>query len=147
MFSIRKMRREDVAEVAELERKIFPDAWSENALLETWKQRQTMLLIALEDRKIIGYLILYFVLEDGEIARIAVADEYRRKGVAGKMLRELALLCRENGVNRLMLDVRESNEPAKAFYVRQGFEVAGIRKDYYTNPVENAVLMSVPLGG
>lgn len=147
MFSIRKMRREDVAEVAELERKIFPDAWSENALLETWKQRQTMLLIALEDRKIIGYLILYFVLEDGEIARIAVADEYRRKGVAGKMLRELALLCRENGVNRLMLDVRESNEPAKAFYVRQGFEVDGIRKDYYTNPVENAVLMSVPLGG
>ena len=147
MFSIRKMRREDVVEVAELERKIFPDAWSENALLETWKQRQTMLLIALEDRKIIGYLILYFVLEDGEIARIAVADEYRRKGVAGKMLRELALLCRENGVNRLMLDVRESNEPAKAFYVRQGFEVDGIRKDYYTNPVENAVLMSVPLGG
>ncbi|MDO4473990.1 MAG: ribosomal protein S18-alanine N-acetyltransferase [Eubacteriales bacterium] len=147
MFSIRKMRREDVAEVAELEKKIFPDAWSENAILETWKQRQTMLLIALEDRKIIGYLILYFVLEDGEIARIAVADEYRRKGVAGKMLRELALLCRENGVNRLMLDVRESNEPAKAFYVRQGFEVDGIRKDYYTNPVENAVLMSVPLGG
>lgn len=146
MFSIRKMRREDVAEVAELEKKIFPDAWSENAILETWKQRQTMLLIALEDRKIIGYLILYFVLEDGEIARIAVADEYRRKGVAGKMLRELALLCRENGVNRLMLDVRESNEPAKAFYARQGFEVDGIRKDYYTNPVENAVLMSVPLG-
>lgn len=147
MFSIRKMRREDVAEVAELERKIFPDAWSENALLETWKQRQTMLLIALEDRKIIGYLILYFVLEDGEIARIAVADEHRRKGVAGKMLRELALLCRENGVNRLMLDVRESNEAARAFYVKQGFEVDGIRKDYYTNPVENAVLMSVPLGG
>ena len=146
MFSIRKMRREDVAEVAELEKKIFPDAWSENAILETWKQRQTMLLIALEDRKIIGYLILYFVLEDGEIARIAVADEYRRKGVAGKMLRELALLCRENGVNRLMLDVRESNEAARAFYVKQGFEIDGIRKNYYSNPVENAVLMSVPLG-
>ena len=146
MFSIRKMRREDVAEVAELEKKIFPDAWSENAILETWKQRQTMLLIALEDRKIIGYLILYFVLEDGEIARIAVADEYRRKGVAGKMLRELAMLCRENGVNRLMLDVRESNEAARAFYVKQGFEIDGIRKNYYSNPVENAVLMSVPLG-
>ena len=146
MFSIRKMRREDVAEVAELEKKIFPDAWSENAILETWKQRQTMLLIAREDRKIIGYLILYFVLEDGEIARIAVADEYRRKGVAGKMLRELALLCRENGVNRLMLDVRESNEAARAFYVKQGFEIDGIRKNYYSNPVENAVLMSVPLG-
>lgn len=146
MFSIRKMREEDVAAVAALEQKIFPDAWSENAILETWKQRQTMLLIALEDREIIGYLILYFVLEDGEIARIAVSEEHRRKGVAGKMLRELALLCRENGVNRLMLDVRESNEPAKAFYVKHGFEVDGIRKNYYSNPTENAVLMSVPLG-
>lgn len=146
MFSIRKMRREDVAEVASLEQKIFPDAWSENAIYETWKQRQTMLLVAREDSKIIGYLILYFVLEDGEIARIAVADEHRRKGVAGKMLRELALLCRENGVNRLMLDVRESNEAARAFYVKQGFEIDGIRKNYYSNPAENAVLMSVPLG-
>lgn len=146
MFSIRKMRREDVAEVASLEQKIFPDAWSENAIYETWKQRQTMLLVAREDSKIIGYLILYFVLEDGEIARIAVADEHRRKGVAGKMLRELALLCRENGVNRLMLDVRESNEDARAFYVKQGFEIDGIRKNYYSNPAENAVLMSVPLG-
>lgn len=146
MFSIRKMRREDIAAVAALEKKIFPDAWSENAILETWKQRQTMLLIALEDREVIGYLILYFVLEDGEIARIAVADEHRRKGVAGKMLRELALLCRENGVNRLMLDVRESNEAARAFYVKQGFEIDGVRKNYYSNPVENAVLMSVPLG-
>lgn len=146
MFSIRKMRREDVAEVASLEQKIFPDAWSENAIYETWKQRQTMLLVAREDSKIIGYLILYFVLEDGEIARIAVADEHRRKGVAGKMLRELALLCRENGVNRLMLDVRESNEAARAFYVKQGFEIDGIRKNYYSNPAENAVLMSVALG-
>lgn len=81
MFSIRRMRREDIADVAELERKIFTDAWSEKAIQETLDQKQTMILLAYEDKRLIGYLILYFVLEDGEIARIAVEDAYRRQGL------------------------------------------------------------------
>lgn len=146
MFSIRRMRREDVADVAKLERKIFNDAWSEKAIQETLEQKQTMTLLAYEDKRLIGYVILYFVLEEGEIARIAVEDAYRRQGVASKMLSELEYLCEDNGVNKLLLDVRESNETARRFYERQGFVRDGIRKNYYSDPVEDGILMSCELG-
>lgn len=146
MFSIRRMRREDIADVAEMERKIFTDAWSEKAILETLDQKQTMLLAAYEDKKLIGYLILYYVLEDGEIARIAVDDSCRRQGVASRMFTELKNLCKDIGVSKLLLDVRESNAAAHAFYEEQGFVRDGIRKNYYADPVENAVLMSFEIG-
>lgn len=146
MFSIRRVRREDVADVAELERRIFTDAWSEQAILETLSQRQTMLLAAYEDKKLIGYLILYYVLEDGEIARIAVADSYRRQGVATLMLRELVDLCGDIGVSKLLLDVRESNTAAYTFYEECGFVRDGIRKNFYSDPVENGILMSLEIG-
>lgn len=145
MFCIRKMREEDIAEVAKLEQEIFPDPWSERAIRETLEQTQTMLLSALDDGRLIGYLILYYVLEDGEIARIAVDPEWRRKGVASRLLKELALICADNGVNKLLLDVRESNDSARAFYERQGFVRDGIRKNYYANPTEHAILMSLEL--
>lgn len=146
MFSIRRMRREDIADVAELERKIFTDAWSEKAIQETLDQKQTMILLAYEDKRLIGYLILYFVLEDGEIARIAVEDAYRRQGVASKMLWELECLCEDNGVNKLLLDVRESNVCACRFYEKQGFVRDGVRKNYYSDPAEDGILMSCELG-
>lgn len=145
MFCIRKMREEDIVEVAKLEKDIFPDPWSERAIRETLGQTQTMLLSALDDGRLIGYLILYYVLEDGEIARIAVDPEWRRKGVASRLLKELALICADNGVNKLLLDVRESNDSARAFYERQGFVQDGIRKNYYANPTEHAILMSLEL--
>ena len=145
MFCIRKMREEDIVEVAKLEKDIFPDPWSERAIRETLGQTQTMLLSALDDGRLIGYLILYYVLEDGEIARIAVDPEWRRKGVASRLLKELALICADNGVNKLLLDVRESNDSARAFYERQGFVRDGIRKNYYANPTEHAILMSLEL--
>ncbi len=145
MFSIRKMRREDIADVVELEQKIFTDAWSEKAILGTLEQEQAMILLAYEDRLLIGYLILYYVLEDGEIARIAVDDAYRRQGVATKMLRELESLCADNGVSKLLLDVRESNMVARSFYEKQGFVQDGVRKNYYSDPVEDGILMSCEL--
>lgn len=145
MFCIRKMRTEDIEAVAGLERDIFSDPWSANALTETLAQKQTLLLAAYENKTLVGYLILYYVLEDGEIARIAVAEDWRRKGVASKLLKELALLCEDIGVTKLLLDVRESNASAYAFYEKQGFVRDGVRRNYYTNPTEDAVLMSCEL--
>ena len=145
MFCIRRMREEDLADVARLEIEIFSDPWSENAIRESMEQSQTLLLSALEDGVLVGYLIVYYVLEDGEIARIAVESDFRRNGVASRLLKELAFICADNGVNKLLLDVRESNESAKAFYKKKGFVLDGVRKNYYTNPTENAILMSLEL--
>ena len=60
-------------------------------------------------------------------------------------MKELAFICADNGVNKLLLDVRESNESAKAFYKKKGFVLDGVRKNYYINPTENAILMSLEL--
>ena len=146
MFEIHKMRKEDIAEVAALEKEIFSDAWSEAALEESLLQKQTLLLTAFDDKKLIGYLILYYVLEEGEIARIAVEPEYRRQGVGARMLLEMENLCEDKGISKILLDVRESNQTAYSFYEDYGFVQDGIRKNYYTNPTEDAILMSREIG-
>lgn len=146
MLTIRKMREEDIKEAANLEAQLFTDAWSEQGIRDTFEQGQTLLLAAFEDKKLIGYLILYYVLEEGEIARIAVAPKNRRQGVGSRMLLEMETLCEDNGITRILLDVRESNETALAFYTDHGFVRDGIRRSFYTNPTEDAILMSRRIG-
>lgn len=146
MLTIRRMKESDIPEVARLEKEIFPDPWSEGAISETFEQEQTLLLVAYEDRKLIGYLILYFVLEEGEIARIAVIPECRRRGVGARMLLELEDLCEDNGITKLLLDVRESNETAISFYTSYGFVQDGVRRNFYSDPQEDGILMSREIG-
>ena len=92
--------------------------------------------------KVAGYCIVYFVLDEGEIARIAVDTSCRRQGVGCKILNQVNQICVEKGITRLMLDVRESNESARKFYLSYGFQEDGIRKNFYDMPKEHAVLMS-----
>lgn len=137
---------EDLREIAEMEREIFPDAWSEASLADTQKQKSTVMITAKKEQELIGYLIASLVPEEGEILRIAVRKEFRRQGVAGHMILELENVCEETDVYKLMLEVRESNQDAISFYKEKGFTEDGLRKDYYTDPAEDAVLMSRELG-
>ena len=118
MIEISEADFPELPEIAALEREIFPDAWS---------------------------LIFYYVLEEGEIARIATVHSVRRQGAASQMFRKLLDFCREQKITRIMLEVRENNEAARQFYGKCGFTKDGIRRNYYENPKENAVLMSVNL--
>ena len=79
------------------------------------------------------------------IARIATAPSMRRQGAAGQMFQELVAFCEEQQITRIMLEVREGNEAARRFYEKCGFTEDGIRKNYYENPQENAILMSKSL--
>ncbi len=146
MLAIRKMKEADIPEIARLEKEIFSDSWSEKAIKETFDQQQTLVLVAYEDKQLIGYLILYFVLEEGEIARIAVISDHRRQGVGARLLLELEDLCEDNGITKLLLDVRESNKAAISFYTSYGFVQDGIRRNFYTNPQEDGILMSREIG-
>lgn len=129
-------------EIAGLEKEIFPDPWSEKSLAETLKQPQAVIFGVWEDGMLAGYVILYYAMDEGEIARIAVKDSFRRRGAARAMLLKLEEFCRESGVDRLFLDVREGNSPAIALYEGYGFKKDGIRKRFYVNPTEDAILMS-----
>lgn len=137
---------EDLAKIGQMEAEIFPDAWSEKALTETWEQKTSVMIMARKDGELVGYLIVYLVEGEGEIARIAVKQGLRRQGVAGHMLLELENICEEQGIGKLMLEVRESNLDAISFYKDKGFTEDGLRKAYYTDPKEDAVLMSRELG-
>ncbi len=146
MPSVRSMKCGDVEAVAKLERQIFTDAWTEKSILETLEQPQAFILVAECEDKIVGYCIVYYVLDEAEIARIAVDSSMRKQGVGQALLRATCRSGMEKGIARLLLDVRESNTSARRFYEAFGFEEDGIRKNFYQNPKEHAVLMSMSIG-
>lgn len=146
MLEIHEIAEKDIPDIERMEREIFPDPWSQKGIFDTWKQNQALILGAWLNENIIGYVIFYYVLDEGEIARIAVDISCRRKGVAGQMLKEMWKFCAKKKITKMMLDVRKSNESAIRFYQNHGFTEDGIRKNYYENPSEDAILMSCESG-
>lgn len=145
MLIVRRLLEADIDAVVALERTIFSDPWSEKSIRETYKEERALILVAEQHDDIVGYCIAYSVLDEVEIARIAVNSSLRRQGIGHELLEHLAKICKEKGISHLMLEVREGNDKARAFYHAYGFGVDGIRKNYYQSPVENAVLMSMVL--
>ena len=111
MIEISEADFPELPEIAALEREIFPDAWSLKSLEETWKQKNAAIFVAKTKEGMAGYLIFYYVLEEGEIARIATAHSVRRQGAASQMFRKLLDFCREQKITRIMLEVREMKLP------------------------------------
>lgn len=146
MLAVRRAKEQEIEEIARLEQEIFPDPWSLAAIRETWGQKQARILGAWLDGQMAGYAIVYFAADESEIARIAVDEKFRRQGVAGALLDEMERVLVSKGIVRLMLDVRKSNAAALGFYLSRGFKEDGIRKNFYTNPIEDAILMSRGLG-
>lgn len=145
-MEIREILTGDINQVASLEQQIFSDAWSENAVTETFRQPQSILTGAFESNVLKGYLIVYYVLDELEIARIAVAPNCRRQGIAERLLQDLEEKSRQLKIDRWLLDVRESNQAAIGLYKKYGFSEDGKRKKFYTDPVETAILMSRTIG-
>lgn len=146
MLEIRIAKEQEIEEIARLEQEIFPDPWSLKALRDTWNQKQAQILGAWLDGQMAGYVIVYFAADESEIARIAVDEKFRRQGVAGALLDGMERVLAGKGIVRLMLDVRKSNAAALRFYLSRGFKEDGVRKNFYTNPIEDAILMSRRLG-
>lgn len=132
---------QDLAQIAELEQEIFSDAWSIRGVTDTFRQSGAVIFGVWEEEELAGYAVLYFVLDEGEIPRIAVKESFRRRGAAGMLFQKIRSFCVEKGIRNLFLEVRESNAPALTFYRKCGFKESGIRKNFYTNPSEDAILM------
>lgn len=145
MVRFRKLTENDIEQVAKLEQENFTDAWSVLGIQETSLQSQALIVVAEMEGAIVGYCILYHVLDEGEIARIAVSNSFRRQGIGRGILDFVSQYCVEEQVRRLLLDVREGNRTARKFYEQYGFTEDGIRKAFYDNPKEDAVLMSMTI--
>lgn len=142
MAVFRKALLQDVEQIAKMENEIFSIPWSEQNIRETLEQSCAFIAVAEEERVVIGYCIIYCVFGEAEIARFAVDEAYRRRGVGNALMDYAVACCKENECEKILLDVREGNARARAFYLNYGYEEDGIRKNYYESPREHAVLMS-----
>ena len=140
-MKILPMNERHVAQVAELEKLCFSDPWSENSVASELKNPLSLWLIAEEDGVVCGYVGSQTVLGETDMMNIAVHPDCRRKGVASALITELICRLKGQGSHILRLEVRESNAPAIALYKAMGFTQLGLRKNYYRNPKENALIL------
>lgn len=140
-MEIRRSIPKDSNEIAAAEQKIFSDPWSEKDITSLISTAGSMCYTALTDGKVIGYLIGRQISPEGEIYRIATLPEYRSRGVAYRLLDYTVKCERGRGLENLFLEVREQNTPARQLYKSYGFREIGIRKNYYKNPDDNAIIM------
>lgn len=137
------MNGDHLDEVAELERVCFSTPWSRNMLAEELENDCAAFLVALDDTgRVVGYAGLLVILDEGYITNVAVSPEYRRSGIAGKLLQVFLDFAVGHQLAFLTLEVRASNYPAIALYGSRGFRSVGRRKNYYEHPKEDAIIMT-----
>lgn len=138
---IREMRIEDVKEAVEIEQSIFSNPWSEKSFQDALASKDNIYLVELSEGKVTGYCGIWTSYETADLCNMAVSLEYRRRGTAQKLLEEAIALTAKRNVERILLEVRASNEAAIALYQKNNFQKIGVRKGYYSAPLEDAVLM------
>ena len=141
MITIEKMSREHLLEVASIEEMSFSLPWSLESL-ELMLTEQASALVALEDGRVLGYVGMMCVLDEGQIINVAVHPDARRRGVGRSLMQAAEAYAKERGIVFLSLEVRESNSAARSLYSSLGWEEQGIRKGFYSHPVENACVMT-----
>jgi len=142
-LGIRMARRDDVEDVAAIERRSFSDPWSAASFRALFGNPLVHFAVA-EDiltSRVLGYVVAWFVADEGEIANIAVADDARRSGVGARLLDHALGAAARRRCRVLFLEVRESNAAARALYASRRFEIAGRRAGYYRKPVEDALVL------
>lgn len=137
---------EHLSQAAEIERLCFSDPWSEKMLAEHLANPCSLTLAAVDGvGRLLGYVGLLAVVDEGYITNVAVRPDCRRQGVASSLLQALEARGRARNLTFLTLEVRQSNAPARALYEKLGYLQAGLRRNYYENPREDAVIMTKTL--
>jgi ribosomal-protein-alanine N-acetyltransferase len=140
-MEIRRARPDDAPGIAAAEELIFPDPWGEKDIFSYICSEGAMCYSALCDGVVVAYIIGRVIPPEGEIYRIATLPEYRKRGIAYRLLDYAVKTERGKGLECLFLEVRESNVPARNLYHAYGFREMGMRKNYYSSPTENAIVM------
>ncbi len=144
-LKIEVLSPEYISEIAELEKLCFPDPWSENLFSDLLSNPLAVYFVALSNGKVVGYAGMYHILSEGQIMNVATHPDHRRCGIAEKLFDELLEYAKDNDIEEMTLEVRSQNSGAIALYEKLGFEHVGIRKNYYSSPHDDAVLMSLEL--
>lgn len=136
-FEIKRLTEKYTADIAKIENKCFSRPWNETAISAELENEFSRFYIAVCGGSAVGYVGIYVLTGEAEIVRVAVLPEFRENGIARAVLKKAL----DEADCDVFLDVRESNAPAIALYKSLGFYDTGVRKNYYSMPTENAVLM------
>lgn len=139
---IEKMTSSHLDDVYIIETECFSHPWSKQSLEDELNNETSLFLAAKEENEVIGYIGMSIVIDEGYIFNVAVREKHRNKGVATALINELITYGKKNNFSFITLEVRASNFTAVSLYSKFGFLKAGERKDYYSNPKENAILMT-----
>ena len=142
-YTLTPMTAEHIPQIAALERACFSHPWTEEMLRqELWNEAAVILVALREDGVVLGYAGLQTVLDEGYINNVAVAANVRRQGIADELIAAFVRFGQAK-LAFLTLEVRASNAPAIALYMKHGFAQVGRRRDYYDHPKEDAILMTL----
>lgn len=142
-FEIADVSLEHIAEINELEKLCFSLPWSRQALISQLPDDMHMFIAAIgDDGQVLGYVGMMYVLDEGYISNVAVSPEHRRLGIADALINALIDRANDKDLSFVTLEVRKSNVPAIELYIKNGFSEVGRRKNYYTKPTEDAILMT-----
>lgn len=139
---IRTMTVEDLDGVMSVEFDSFLTPWSRQAFEEELRtNRLAHYLVAVENENIVGYAGTWLVINEAHVTNVAVTGKKRRQGIGRLLMENLMDLARDNGMESMTLEVRVSNEAARHLYQQLGFVEAGIRKNYYSETKEDALIL------
>ena len=144
MIEIKRFEAKHVFDVVKIEALCFSEPWSENAF-SILLGDGAFGMVALLDGVVVAYGGMLFVLDEGQITNIATHPEYRREGLGRMIVEALEREAKILGLSELFLEVREQNVAARKLYLSCGWEEIGLRKNFYSKPTDNAVLMKKDL--
>ncbi|HUF25727.1 MAG TPA: ribosomal protein S18-alanine N-acetyltransferase [Gemmatimonadaceae bacterium] len=138
---LRPARRTDIDSIVSIERSSFGDPWSPASFRSLIDNPHVFFAVATDDEAVLGYVVAWFVVDEAEVANLAVVPPSRKRRI-GAMLLDAALdAARRRRIGSVFLEVRDSNAGARALYASRGFVEIGRRRGYYRKPVEDAVVM------
>ena len=136
------MSEEDIADIARIEKECFSSPWSEEGLRSELTNDGAHFFTARRNGKVAGYMGMHIVLDECYIANVAVSPDFRRQGIADLLLDSAEKTAREKNCSFISLEVRVSNTPAINLYEKHGYISMGERKNFYSDPTENALIMT-----
>ena len=141
MIEIGTAKEEDIEGITELEAETFVDPWHYASVESVVGRDHITTLVAKEKEQVVGYVIYYHIINEGEIARVAVKESFHRQKIGTMLLSEMIARGETEGLSEYSLEVRESNEPAIGLYHSFSFKTEGRHKKYYHSPDEDALVM------
>lgn len=141
MLQIHDMKKENLEQVAAIERNSFSMPWSLKSFEEALDNPNAFYIVAEENGQVTGYCGAYLVLDEADVNQVAVLSSCRNRGIGKKIMKALLQRLEEAGAAAVTLEVRQSNKAAIALYESLGFVTEGIRKNFYEKPVEDALIM------